>query len=77
MPNTCQANTLGQTGDTKIIWDKNKPSEVAAAKKLFDELKSKGYLAFSVKNNGDKDTLLKDWDPKAERLILTPPVVGG
>ena len=72
-----EANTLDRIGDIKLIWDKNKPDEVAAAKTMFDDLKKKRYLAFSVKKDGEKNELLKEWDPDVERLIMAPPLAGG
>lgn len=68
---------LDRTGDTKIIWDSTKQVEVDNAKKQFDELKKKGYMAYSVKKNGDKGELLHEFDSEAEKIILAPRMVGG
>jgi hypothetical protein len=69
---------LDRTGDTKVIWDKNNPDEVENARRTFDELKAKGFLAYSVKGrDGEKGELLRTFDPDAERLIMSPPLVGG
>lgn len=68
---------LDHTGDTRIIWDPTKPDEVDTARETFKRLKAKGYLAYSVTRNGDKGTVLKDFDPEAEKLILAPATVGG
>jgi hypothetical protein len=69
---------LDRLGDTKVMWDKNDPNEVAAAKATFDSLKAKGFLAYSVKGKkGDKGEVIKQFDPEAERLIMSPPLVGG
>src|SRR5262245_19867281 len=73
------AGVLGKQGDVKIIWDANKPDDVAAAKLVFDELRSKNYLAFKVKgDNGDKDDeQIHEFDPNARRMILTPQMQAG
>lgn len=68
---------LDQTGDTKIIWDPEKPDEVEHARETFNKLKKKGYLAYSVNRKGDKGEVLREFDPEAEKMILAPQTVGG
>jgi hypothetical protein len=68
---------LDASGDTRIVWDPDKPEEVASAERTFDELKAKGYQAFSVKRNGSKDEVIRSFDPAAEKLILAPALRGG
>lgn len=69
---------MDHTGDTKIIWDKNQPDEVDNARETFNRLKKKGYLAFKVEGkDGTKGEVVREFDPNAERMILSPPVVGG
>lgn len=69
---------LDRTGDTKIIWSKDNPDEVANAKRTFDDLKKKGFAAFAVTGkNGDKGEQIHAFDANAERLIMIPPMVGG
>ena len=68
---------LSVEGDMKTIWDADNADEVDAAKAQFDKLKKKGYLAFKVKKDGEKGEMVNEFDPEAEKLILTPPVRGG
>lgn len=68
---------LDDTGDTKIIWDSDKPEEVAAARETFDKLKAKGYLAYSVDKKGEKGEVIRKFDPDAEKIILAPQTIGG
>jgi len=69
---------MGRQGDTKIIWDSDKPDEVENARRTFNDLRKKGYLAFSVKGkDGAKGEQISEFDPEAERLILAPPMRGG
>jgi len=68
---------LGKEGDTKVIWDPENRDEVKAAREQFDALKGKGFLAFEVKNKGDKGSEIKKFDPEAGKIILTPPIMGG
>lgn len=66
---------LDHTGDTRIEWDPEKPDEVAAARKMFDELKEKRYLAYRV-TRGDRD-LIRKFDPSAAKIVMSPQLVGG
>lgn len=76
--NTGEMAVMGQDGDTKIIWDKTKPDEVENARESFNRLRSKKYIAFRVEGkNGDKGEQITEFDPNAERIILSPPLVGG
>ena len=72
-----ELSVLDRTGDTKIIWDSAQEAEVDAARATFDDLKKKGYLAYSVNKKGDKGEVMKKFDPDAERIIMAPPLVGG
>lgn len=68
---------MGKEGDTKVIWSAENEDEVAQAKKTFTDLLKKGFLAFSVKKDGDKGEQVKEFDPAAEKLILVPRMAGG
>lgn len=70
---------LGTNGDTKHLWDKSKPAEVAAAKALFEKLvKQEKYLAFvATGKDGTKGDQVREFNPEHERLIFSPPFVGG
>jgi hypothetical protein len=64
-------------GDTHLMWDANNEDEVSAMKATFDKLKRKGYLAFAVQAKGEKGQQVKEFDPKAAKLIMAPPMQGG
>lgn len=68
---------LDPSGDTRMQWDKNDPAQVEAARKRFDEMRAKGYMAYSVSRSGRQDTVLHAFDPDAERVIMQKPHVGG
>jgi hypothetical protein len=68
---------MDRTGDTKVMWDQANEDEVSNAKRTFDDLKKKGYLAYSVKRNGDKGEVVREFDAGAEKLIMAPPMQGG
>jgi hypothetical protein len=68
---------LDHTGDTKTVWDANNPDDVNAAREQFNALKKKGYIAYRVKKKGAKGEIMRDFDPDAESMILSPPMAGG
>ena len=74
---TGEMRILGSEGDVKVIWDCEKEDEVESARKQFKELTDKGYLAFSVKKNGEQNEKISKFDPDLEKMILVPMVRGG
>ena len=69
---------LGRNGDTKIIWDSDQDAEVENARRTFDELRGKGYLAFRVRDDdAAKGDQIREFDADAEKMILSPPMQGG
>lgn len=72
-----ELSVMDRTGDTKVIWDSGNADEVAVARDTFTKLKKKGFLAYSVKKGGEKGTILTEFDPEAEKIIMSPPMAGG
>ena len=70
-------NVLDRTGDTRIEWNPAVPAEVSMAKKAFDEAKKKQYLTYKLDANGNQGELIREFDPRAERIVATPQTVGG
>jgi hypothetical protein len=68
---------MGPDGDLKSTWDKDNPDEVAAARSQFDRLTKKGYIAYRVKGKGDRGEVIREFDPEAGSLILSPAMAGG
>jgi len=65
------------TGDTKVMWDPKNPDEVQAAEVQFNALKAKGFIAYTVNKKGGTGEILRKFDPSIEKMILSPPIVGG
>lgn len=69
---------MDHSGDTKITWDPDKKIEVDAARKMFEDMKAKGYYGYSVR---DKDSLkgevIHKFNPDLEKIIMAPPIQGG
>lgn len=69
---------MGLKGDTKHMWNKDNEVEVDAARALFTTLRKKGYLVYrATGNDGVKGEMMTEFDPSAERIIASPPLVGG
>lgn len=68
---------MGVEGDTRLMWDPNVKDEVDAARRMFDDLRKKGHLAFSVAKKGDKGEQVSSFDPKAAKVIMAAPMAGG
>lgn len=64
-------------GDARLTWSADNKPEVDAARKMFDDLRAKGFFAYAVKRSGDKGEMITKFDPEAEKIILAPPLVGG
>lgn len=76
-PNDSRMELMGKDGDTKLMWDKHSEDEVEAAKTTFNTLKKKRYLAFKANKDGSQGEQMTEFDPKAERIIMVPPMAGG
>lgn len=74
---TSTLSVLDGTGDSKFMWDADNQDEVDAAEKMFLELKDKGYLAYTVDSKGDKAEVIRTFDANAEKIIMSPQLVGG
>lgn len=72
-----EISIINKTGDTKLLWDPAVKPEVEAAKRMFDDLRKKGYLGFAVAKKGDKGEQIREFDPAAARIIMSMPMVGG
>ena len=68
---------LDRSGHTETTWDPNEPEDVEVARAMFETLIGQGYLAFSVNEDGTKGEPIREFDPKASRIILSPPLFGG
>lgn len=68
---------LNSSGDLKIMWDRNNPGEVTAAKAAFDQAIAAKSAVFAVKVKGDKGDKVKEFNPDLERLLVVPQLVGG
>lgn len=70
---------MDRSGDTRVEWDRSNPDEVKSARRTFDELMGKRFMAFSVtgKKGRKQGEQIRTFDETAERIIMTPPLAGG
>lgn len=78
-PGDSVMSILCSRGDYKLTYNPDKDEEVAMARKTFDELKRKGYTAFRVDpdSRGEKGEQLREFDPRAGQMIMSPRMQGG
>jgi len=67
---------MDSSGDKETTWDPDSPSEVAAAKAIFDAARSRGYLLYS-QPAGESGVALGQFDPKVENMVAVPRIVAG
>jgi hypothetical protein len=73
----CELAELHATGDIKTIWDPENEQEVEIARKQFDRLTKDGFSIFRVNAIGKAGEKMREFDPRAEKLIAVPRIVGG
>jgi hypothetical protein len=66
-------------GDLTFEWDPANESEVNVARKAFADAKDKGYFAYRTElvDGEPEHAQLKEFDPDATRITMTPQLVGG
>ena len=67
---------MGPKGDAEIHWDSEDEESIDAAKKMFEDLIEKGYMAYRCTDVG-KGEQIRKFDSDLEEIVMTPPVGGG
>lgn len=68
---------MDKTGHMKIMWDPKDPTEVENARQTYNKMKAEGRIAWTVDKEGNRKEHLLEFDPKLEKMILSPPLAGG
>lgn len=71
-----ESATIGEEGDIRMKWNPDSPWEVAEARRKFEELKKKGYMAHKVVRGGPNE-IMHEFDPSARMIVMAPVPVGG
>lgn len=64
---------MGESGDTKYIWDPRVPAEVEAAQEHFDAMRKKGFMVFKLTKLQRKGKKAGDFEPKAKGYLYAAP----
>ena len=64
-------------GDTKIIFDPDNKDEVEVAKEQFKSLLKRGFTAYTVGKDHEKDEKVTKFDKREGKYILVPKIAGG
>lgn len=67
-------HALGGSGDTTLAWDAKNETDVENARRMFDELRGKGYKAFT---SGRSRKEMTEFDPTARKMVMVPPMAAG
>ncbi len=67
-------HVMDRTGDRVILFDE---IDNEIARKTFDKLRQKGYLAYEMDADTRRGEQLIVFDKTAETVIMNPPLMGG
>jgi hypothetical protein len=68
-------------GDVELNWTAGSTDEIEAARAAFTAMKGKGFMAYKVtpgRRGGEPHReQIREFDPQAGRIVMTPPLAGG
>ena len=68
---------LDPNGHTTTMWDPQSPAEVDRARRVFDEMRRRGYRAFRIGKDGGPGEPRRSFDPKDDAMLFVPPIHAG
>lgn len=69
---------MGVAGDTTLLWDPENAEETQKAKETWDEfVKGHRFGGFRIDVDAEPGEQVFEFDPKARKLIVAPPLAGG
>lgn len=70
---------LSREGDETLEWDPADEKDVSKARQKFEDLKKKGYLAYTqvTKTVKEKGEVIQDFNPDLGAIIMRPQMSGG
>lgn len=66
-----------EAGDYEVRWDSDNAHEVRNARDTFNAFKAKGYAAYEAEAGGGRGTIVRDFAPELEHIVLVRPNQGG
>jgi hypothetical protein len=70
-------HVIDATGDTQTVWDSTVAEDVETVRGIFEATKEQGHLAYTVDEGGATGEVIRDFDPEAHQIVMTPQLVGG
>ena len=64
-------------GEIRKAWRPDNPQEIEAVRDLFAAKRATGYIAYRADQTGALKEIIREFDPQAEMIILSPPLLGG
>ena len=68
---------IDQTGDTRHSFDPGNYESLQQAERRFQNLMRDGYRAVALGRDGEPGSLIRDFNPNAERTLFIPQLQGG
>lgn len=68
---------MDRTGDSRTAFTPDDAASVATAMEKFAEMTGKGYFATVPGDGGEPGRLIRAFDPAAEKIIMSPQLIGG
>jgi hypothetical protein len=68
---------LDPNGHTRTTWDASSPEEVENARRIYNDLMSRGYRAFRMEGGAGEGVPRRTFDPKDKETLLVPPIRAG
>jgi hypothetical protein len=68
---------LDPNGHTTTMWDPQDEKEVERARRIFDEMRRRGYRAFRVGKDGSPGQPRNTFDARDDAMLFVPPIHAG
>ena len=68
---------IDQTGDTRHTFDPSDYDSLQQAERRFRKLTGEGFRAVSLGRDGEPGSLVREFNPTAERTLFIPQLQGG
>lgn len=75
--NDGEISVMGESGDTKHVWNSRDPDSIQRAREVFTLYRSRGYRAFKMNVKGDQGEMMTDFDAASGRILFVPQMQGG
>jgi hypothetical protein len=70
-----------ENGDVRLTWEHGNADDIATARRAFNDLRGKGYLAYRLtagrRGQEPQRERIHRFDPDAEQVVLVPALQGG